>query len=55
MNYKLCIRKWSWSNFKVLPRHLLGGTEKDHKNLVKIASIQAEILTRDVQNTKQLC
>jgi hypothetical protein len=29
-------KKWSWPNFKVLSRHFPGGTDENHKNLVKI-------------------
>jgi hypothetical protein len=35
----------------ILSRHLPGGTEKTTKN--RVAGIRAEILNRDLQNTKQ--
>jgi hypothetical protein len=33
MNWEGCARKWSWLNFKLLTRHLPGGTIENHKNL----------------------
>jgi hypothetical protein len=33
INWKGFGRKQSWPNFKVLSRHLPGGTEEDHKKL----------------------
>jgi hypothetical protein len=34
---------------------LLGGTEENHKKSVRIVGLRAEILTRDLPNTKQEC
>jgi hypothetical protein len=33
MNWNGCGSMRSWTNFKVLAQHLLGGTEENHKNL----------------------
>jgi hypothetical protein len=53
MKWKECGRKLvAW--FKVLSRHLAGGTEESHENL-RTAGLRAEIRMRDLQNTKQGC
>jgi hypothetical protein len=44
MNWKGCGRKRSWPNFKVLSRHLPGGTEENHENLSQDSRSPAESL-----------
>jgi hypothetical protein len=39
--------------FKTLSRHQNTGTEKNHEEPVRIAGLPAEVLTRDLPNTKQ--
>jgi hypothetical protein len=41
------------AKFKVQFRHMHEGTEKNRKNLVRIAGIWVEIWTRDLPNTKR--
>jgi hypothetical protein len=54
MKWEECGRKQSWP--KALPRHFPGGTEETHeKNSVRIASLQAEVWTWGLPNTKQEC
>jgi hypothetical protein len=40
MNWKGFGSKWPWPNFKVLSRHLTGGTEENHKTSIRIAGRQ---------------
>jgi hypothetical protein len=40
---------------KVLSWHLPGGTEENHEKCVRMANIQAEILTQNLSNMKQEC
>jgi hypothetical protein len=55
MNWNTCV-KAIVAYFKALFRHLPGGTEENReKNTVTIASLRAEIWTRDLPNTKQKC
>jgi hypothetical protein len=43
MSWKKFGRKWSWPDFKVLSWNSHGMTEDNHKKLVRIAGLGAEI------------
>jgi hypothetical protein len=43
MNWKGCVRKWLWLNFKVLVWNLPGGTEEKYKKPGWIAGLWAKI------------
>jgi hypothetical protein len=43
------------SSRKVLPLQLRGGTEEPYENPVRLAGLRAEIWTRELPNTKQVC
>jgi hypothetical protein len=44
MNWKKCGRKLSLPNYKVLSKHLPGGTEENHEKVsVRIAGLVTEI------------
>jgi hypothetical protein len=53
MNWKRYGKNRLWS--KIPSWHLLGGTEENCKKPVRIAGLQAEILTWDRLKTKQQC
>jgi hypothetical protein len=56
VNWKRFGRKRSWLNFKALPQLSTLQTEENHEeNSVRIAGLRAEILTRDLPNTKHEC
>jgi hypothetical protein len=52
MNWKQMWKEAVVACLNVLLRHLLGGTEKNHENLM-ISGCQTEIRTYDLPNTKQ--
>jgi hypothetical protein len=53
MNWKGFGRKWSWTNFKVLPWNLPGETEKNYERTQSGQSVAGvENQTWDVLNTK---
>jgi hypothetical protein len=52
--------KWKWkkaavAQFKVLSQNMAGGTERTAKGAGMMAYRQAEIWTRNFQDTKQQC
>jgi len=57
VNFKLeSIWMWLWSIFKILSTHLPGETKENYKKTsAGVASIWAEIQTRDVNNRKLEC
>jgi hypothetical protein len=44
MNWKGCIRKWSWPNFKVLSRHSPGVAGKNYDTSVRIVDFWSEMM-----------
>jgi hypothetical protein len=53
MNCKGFDRNRSWSNFKALSGHSIGGNEENHE--IPQSGLRAEILTWDIPYTKQEC
>jgi hypothetical protein len=43
MIWKLFGSKQSWTNFKLLSWHSIGGTEESHEILIMIAGLRVEI------------
>jgi hypothetical protein len=44
-----------WKEAVVTWANLLGGTEENHEELLRIVYLRAKILTRDLPNIKQEC
>jgi hypothetical protein len=55
MNWKDCGRKRSWPNLRHYTGICLEGLRQPRKASVRIAALRAEILRRELLNTKQEC